>query len=404
MTTIQIAVRAIFALAVIVLLYNTITVDFNDEAFRGVRQKLRGSSVEQGDAKPTASENSTIQNNTQTVTHSVNATETVHVVDKAVDPKIMVSAVPDYLNEENNEGLRPVPPVQRPIDYQAKLNDDQRKMLSGLLANETDQRLQNIRSLYGMNGPRTWLEHFDSMPDELLFPMTKFAQKAIYEHQHPASCEGKSFVRIPIRISNGIGAAAHYAGEALGYALWDDRIAVLDLANPPLQKHIEVIDGNKNPFGRIFEEITSCQAYATEQNTKNLWDYEDPGAHRPTLPILGQAMLDQFPDITPNAMAVWARAQHVAYLLRLRPEALAYLAANRVNKDVQVGYTNLEQVPMPFPLPQKSWSMHVRHGDKGGEMRLVPVFREFSFSLTGLEKVTRLQNPDLSPRKWLFCV
>ncbi|CCG84805.2 protein of unknown function [Taphrina deformans PYCC 5710] len=107
-------------------------------------------------------------------------------------------------------------------------------------------------------------------------------------------------------------------------------------------------------------------------------------------------MLDQFPDITPNAMAVWARAQHVAYLLRLRPEALAYLAANRVNKDVQVGYTNLEQVPMPFPLPQKSWSMHVRHGDKGGEMRLVP-FREFILTA---EKYA-MQNP-IESRKWAF--
>lgn len=71
--------------------------------------------------------------------------------------------------------------------------------------------------------------------------------------------------------------------------------------------------------------------------------------------------------------------QATAYLMRLSPASLAYIAEKRLNQTAHEAFSRpLRQegvvpIPMPFPLPRGTSSLHVRHGDKAVKMvRIAP--------------------------------
>lgn len=304
--------------------------------------------------------------------------------------------LPDYLNETMNDGIRPPPDPQPFLDYAAMLTADQKQFLSKFLPREDRLRRDALRSLYAMDGERSWLDHIESMPDTLLFPLTKLAQKLIHEHQNPSSCKGKKYIKQVARSTSGIGAAMHDTAWAIGLGLYHDRIAVYDTDSIPLAVFVDPVNGSQNPFSSIFQELSPCQQYANASNTLTIYDFRKSG--RATSPVLAQAMLNAFTDMTPNALALWARAQHVAYAMRLRPRTLTRLAQLRLKSSMHQGFTAGKDstTGMPFPLPKRTWSMHVRHGDKSGEMHLVP----FTKYVEDAEQFS-MQNP-VESRKWAF--
>ena len=75
-------------------------------------------------------------------------------------------------------------------------------------------------------------EKIDTCPwsnqNEFFNDNTVFAQKWIYDHQHPANCSNKRFAIIRRLASSGYGSIIHQVVWAFGMALAQDRIAVYE--------------------------------------------------------------------------------------------------------------------------------------------------------------------------------
>ena len=100
-------------------------------------------------------------------------------------------------------------------------------------------------------------------------------------------------------------------------------------------------------------------------------------------PVFGQSLRELYPDITVDALKYWWRLQALAYLSRPNGETMSRLRALRTDKKLNIGITGStkgntveEGISLPFPMPKGAFSMHVRHGDKNKEMRLIP-FSEY---------------------------
>ena len=68
----------------------------------------------------------------------------------------------------------------------------------------------------------------DSNDNEFFNENSVFAQKWIYDHQHPANCSDKRFAVIRRYASSGYGSIIHQIAWAFAMALADDRIAVYE--------------------------------------------------------------------------------------------------------------------------------------------------------------------------------
>lgn len=297
-----------------------------------------------------------------------------------------------------------VPP--QTVEYIEKLSKEEILSLKELKFPGDNVRKTVFESLYAVSGPRTWLDHIESIPDDHQYPLTKFAQRTIHSHQNPTDCSNKKFFRVGHAARQGLGSALHVLAEALGYAMYYDRILLTHPEWPPLMDFVDRDNcQNGDPFECVWERISSCDSYANEQNTVEIGSFKE---HRDfpkpalglTAPYLGRAMQEAFPGITTNALKLWSRSQGVAYVNRLRPAALALLTQSRLDKKMHSAFSgppeNFSTLDFPFPLPRDVWSMHIRHGDKASEMTLLPV----EDYVMAAERYS-MMNP-ISSRKWAF--
>ncbi|CAF1542432.1 unnamed protein product [Adineta ricciae] len=262
----------------------------------------------------------------------------------------------------------------------------------------TSRREKVIKSLYGFNGERSWLKHVNSLDDDNLAPLTKFAQNVIYQHQnpHPSRCKGKRFLVVTHFENAGIGALTHFIGSALGRAIDYNRILMWDIRTNSRTTGWHYFDagcaGNSrhDTLDCLYEPLTSCSyEHSNENNTvyTNGWDDgtdKDEPWHKFSAPSLFTQALLQYSavPITPTAIKYWWRGQATAYILRLNELSLSKIRALRLDPLLHTGFTVdkssklLQNIPVPFPMPAHSFNIHVRHGDKGKEMRLIP-FRQY---------------------------
>ncbi|KAF3933862.1 hypothetical protein ABW19_dt0202193 [Dactylella cylindrospora] len=101
--------------------------------------------------------------------------------------------------------------------------------------------------------------------------------------------------------------------------------------------------------------------------------------HSPIPPLFETALKKIQPDITGEMLKYWWRAQAAAYIMRFNSNASRRLKEFRLGggdtKQLGIQWDvngDPKDVNMPFPMPEGTISIHVRHGDKGSEMRLVP--------------------------------
>ena len=95
--------------------------------------------------------------------------------------------------------------------------------------------------------------------------------------------------------------------------------------------------------------------------------------------------------VTADFLKVWWRAQAAAYLMRLNrqtSEALLAMRRDPGRQSVSVAGAPQPAAELPFPLPSGTVGMHIRHGDKGVEMHLIP----FEAYVTAAEKLVK-ENP-----------
>ncbi|KAF3235698.1 hypothetical protein TWF192_000646 [Orbilia oligospora] len=178
---------------------------------------------------------------------------------------------------------------------------------------------------------------------------TKWAQKYVYDHQHPASCEGKTFYILEEKAPwYGLGAAVRVIFRELELAISVGRILVLDPQNPPggnlMSKDCGEYRGRNASIECVLEDITSCAAYATPENSvREVPIHSVPGGNKfvPPLPA-------------------------VALTTYMKETGLALTGAFlRYWWHAQIPHT------VPFPLLPSTISMHIRHGDKAIEGRLI---------------------------------
>ncbi|KAI5474830.1 hypothetical protein MNV49_002360 [Pseudohyphozyma bogoriensis] len=266
----------------------------------------------------------------------------------------------------------------------------------------TTARERKLESLYGMGRfeGRTWLDHVMSLDERLTTslapdrlsraPLTKFTQKFLHEWQNPPleECVNKTFYipELHGEHTHGLGAVAHVIGWQMRNAI--DVGAIFAWHPSTLgQLFIDPLcltDGVHN-LDCLFEPTTHCprSSFKNIINGDQLEQLELAGGAHTTAP---EKLLSQFREAMPFTVenrpsTYWWRGQAAAYTMRLNCASLAHIRASRFNATSHFTWERdsaglLMQHEMPWPLPEGTQSMHVRHGDKGIEMKLID-FREY---------------------------
>ncbi|KAK6333081.1 hypothetical protein TWF718_010905 [Orbilia javanica] len=272
-------------------------------------------------------------------------------------------------------------------NYSESLTPDDQKILAAMESRSSRQ--DRLRRMYDLDGAQDWMQFIKDQDDAAMPPFTKFAQEYIYNWQHPdpSECKDRQFLVLHHNWDgNGLGTVVHGTGWVLGLAIRLNRILIYDDEASPGQNFLEE-QCQKNGIRSldcIFEPFSSCSSthHLTEDNHINLQSYwripENINMSTSAVPpLFGQMLKNNFPEMHYDAIKYWWRAQASAYMMRMNGPALKRLKALRIDSSQNTAVTHsptgeLIETEVPYPLPDGSFSMHVRHGDKGVEMELIP--------------------------------
>ncbi|CAF1258221.1 unnamed protein product [Rotaria sordida] len=182
------------------------------------------------------------------------------------------------------------------------------------LADENYFRLAKLlpcRSVEYYGGPK--VDKIDSCDhsatNEFSIQNTLQAQKWLYEHQHPIDCTNKRFAVIQNYAESGFGSTIHQIVWAFGVALADNRIAVYRIPGNWLYG-----DCNSSSPDCVFLPITNCSIPSKLDGNQTITVNANIGHwSKPIIPSTFQ-----------NRTFNWYRAQLLFYLMRYKPETLAY--------------------------------------------------------------------------------
>ncbi|KAI5481392.1 Proteophosphoglycan ppg4 [Pseudohyphozyma bogoriensis] len=256
-------------------------------------------------------------------------------------------------------------------------------------------RTEKVESLYGMgwNEGRSWLDHIESLDDEGLSPLTKYTQRYLHEFQNPPleECASKQFFEVAPgtrgQRMHGLGSLIHVLSYDLYNAVENNRILMWsEDAIGALFVEDACGQDNIRSFDCIFMPLSHCpRSSMTEENTiKGNVGYEPESmilTNSQGLPTFFREKLDEhFPWIpTASRNKYWWRGQAAAYFMRLRPESLTHIQNIRMDPakheafTLKIGAEEPESLEFPFPLHRGTFSIYIRHGDKGREMSLHPL-------------------------------
>ncbi|CAF1436251.1 unnamed protein product, partial [Adineta steineri] len=159
-----------------------------------------------------------------------------------------------------------------PLLNNRTLRTQEKKLIQSIV--ETSDMRHTIESLYGFYGERSWLQHINSLHDDGLAPLTKFAQKVIYDHQNPklSQCKYKKYLVIRHFEGAGIGAQTHFIGSALGRAIDYDRILIWDIKTKNQTTGWHYFDigcGGKRHYDTLdclYEPLSGCDYKNSNEN------------------------------------------------------------------------------------------------------------------------------------------
>lgn len=249
--------------------------------------------------------------------------------------------------------------------------------------------------LYTVEGHHP-LSVLDLDPDRLA-PMTHEIQRLIYASQNPPDCEKAQYL-VMMGINSGVGSSIHVLGAHAMHAIRTGRVLLW-----------------AGDFGRMYtdhelcgEELTwSCHLRwpskcllghaRARPDTMDCYETFNPlsqkdGEVRPRMnaaEYFAPAVMEIFNrsglQLQDDELTYWWRAQSTAYFLRLNDKAVTDLAEKRRALGSLVAWSkggNASRM-LDVPLPSGTVGMHVRHGDKGRQMKLVPFerFMELANSL-----------------------
>ena len=225
--------------------------------------------------------------------------------------------------------------------------------------------------------------------------LTKTTQRYIRNKQNPAECKGQKFLilnKFPGDDAYGLGAIIQRISDYLSVAIQTNSILLYAEDSPPGQHFIQdPAEGGDSScwrsFDCIFQKLSKCKS-DTQKGMDNkvqsvfalpVYDSEmdlDVEAYlakhgSPIPPVFETALKLIQPDITSEMLKYWWRAQAAGYIMRINSPAASRMKELRLGKDTkQLGIQwdvngQPQEVDLPFPMPEGTISMHVRHGDKG---------------------------------------
>jgi hypothetical protein len=221
--------------------------------------------------------------------------------------------------------------------------------------------------------------------------LTKVTQRYIHDKQNPSECGKQNYLilsKFPGDDAYGLGAVIQRISDYLSVAIQTNSILLYGEDASPGEHFIQPpVEGGDDTCGRsfdcIFQKLSHCGSDAQRgMNSKvqsvfasdSKIDLDVEAYLRkhgsPIPPIFETALKAVQPDITPEMLKYWWRAQAAAYIMRLNGAASSRMKELRLNKDKQFGIQwdvngQPQKVDLPFPMPEGTISMHVRHGDKG---------------------------------------
>lgn len=225
--------------------------------------------------------------------------------------------------------------------------------------------------------------------------LTRITQRYIYEKQNPAECGGQKFLilnKFPGDDAYGLGAIMQRISDYLSIALQTNSVLLYAEDSPPGQHFIQdPADGGDSSCGRsfdcIFQKLSNCKSDAQKGMDSKVQSIFALPAHDSEVDLDAEAYLAKYgtsippvfeaalkliqPDITGEMLKYWWKAQAAGYIMRLNSLAASRMKELRLSKDTkQMGIQwdlngQPEEVDLPFPMPEGTFSMHVRHGDKG---------------------------------------
>lgn len=225
--------------------------------------------------------------------------------------------------------------------------------------------------------------------------LTKGTQRYIYEKQNPSGCSGQKFLvlnQFPGDDAFGLGAIVQRITDYLSIAIQTNSILIYAEDLPPGHHFIQdPAEGGDKSCGRsfdcIFQKLSKCKNAAQKGMGADVQSIFVPPSHEidmnldiaaylakygsPIPPVLETALKSIQPDITGEMLKYWWRAQAAAYIMRLNSRASSRMKELRLGngtkqRGMQWGLDgHPKDVDLPFPMPEGTISMHVRHGDKG---------------------------------------
>eukprot|EP00438_Fugacium_kawagutii_P031850 Skav230346 [mRNA] locus=scaffold25:141106:142296:- [translate_table: standard] len=195
---------------------------------------------------------------------------------------------------------------------------------------------------------------------------TAFAQKTIWEHQHPADCNGAKYLEYYNRHS-GMGSQLHLLGQALALAMHLGRVLIL----PEKDKKMMFYDPSFCP-GEVswhcwFQHITWCKRprHAANDQILRMRGEKVHMADFTTsdVPEIFRNLLSNCSPMKPQFWYYWWRAQSVTYFIRFNEKTRSALD--------QMRSQTLHECQKPLQpgavLETGTVSAHVRHGKKTKE-------------------------------------
>ena len=223
---------------------------------------------------------------------------------------------------------------------------------------------QTLPSFYTIEGQSRL--NYRNMDSARLAPLTEWAQRYIWETQHPRDCSRVEFVLNPYHRDGGIGSQIHVASRVLQYALHKGLVMAWgDGDCRPYADH-ETCGATTN-CECFFQPLTNCsREEIMKRHVRHPvefyhWTYT-PADH-PAPPVLEEKLRASY-SFTDEEIRYWWRAQGAAYLMRLNEKTLNAIIDIRTNESNYHAHT--------FPLPKGTIHAHIRAGDMSNEMRLVP--------------------------------
>lgn len=324
-------------------------------------------------------------------------------------PRIRIQISDDYLNDQGT--LAHSIPLVSPLSNLKKDRKGLKMFNSSLLYFYVSREEQLAQ-----------LEDFSMLHASALAPLTAKAQRFFFEWQHPSICKNNKFLVSQGDLSSaGIGSnlfvAAHHLSIAieLGYIFlwrWDVAEIYTDPINCLSTPGIECfVDSPSNCTlrdafndGVGFKPSTLQVRFANAGQALGIPNFHFvPKAFQRMWAEAGLPEGESSSSGSKDPRAYWFKTQAVAYLLKFNKATSDYLHFNRASisnfmaasgKNVPFLHKNSM---LSMPLPSGTISAHIRHGDKGSEMRLIPTKAYFDAALHIAD-----MEPLMSPSKNLF--